>query len=67
MLREIILLSKIGLNWLQVSFVGKTTVLLELLFGCSKGLYDPGNLSYPTNQFCSLFLVFQLLNIPKGA
>lgn len=58
--REIVLLSKIDLNWLQVSFVGKTTVLFGLLFGHSKGLYDPGNLSYPVNQF--LLLVFGSLS-----
>lgn len=58
--REIALLSKIDLNWLQVSFVGKTTVLFGLLFGCSKGLYDPRNLSYPVNQFCYLLLVLSV-------
>lgn len=59
--REIVLLSKVNLNWLQVSFVGKTTVLFALLFGCSKRLYDPGNLSYPVNQFCYLFLVLSVV------
>lgn len=64
--REIVLLSKIDLSWLQVSFVGKTTVLFGLFFGCSKGLYDPGILSYLINQFCCLLLVLLAAELSYG-